>query len=236
MRILRTSLAALALALAVTPMAHGHGPGCFRGPCYYRGGWGYRPYYGYGFPLALGVGLGVGVGLAAAATPVYVAAPPVIVTAPPAVVYAPPAPSAAPLAAPPAVPAPANNQPPVLHAPAPVPPADPTPAVYNAAPNRLAGLDNAWSDLSSSDQRLRAAAIMTLARQKDRRAVRPLRQALREDRSPAVREAAARGLGLIGAPIALPALQEAAGADDDRDVRRSAAFSAEIIRANLGGR
>jgi hypothetical protein len=38
---------------------------------------------------------------------------------------------------------------------------------------------------------------------------------------------------LIGSPAALPALQNAAQADSDRDVRHSASFSAEIIRANL---
>jgi HEAT repeat protein len=49
-----------------------------------------------------------------------------------------------------------------------------------------------------------------------------------------VREAAARALGLIGAPTALSALQYAAQADDDRDVRHSASFAADVIRSNLG--
>jgi HEAT repeat protein len=75
---------------------------------------------------------------------------------------------------------------------------------------------------------------MRLGRSKDRRAVEPLKRALSDDRSPAVREAAARGLGLIGAPAALSALQNAAQGDDDRDVRRSASFAAEVIRANFG--
>jgi HEAT repeat protein len=48
-----------------------------------------------------------------------------------------------------------------------------------------------------------------------------------------VREAAARALGLIALPGSLEALQHAAQADEDRDVRRSAAFAADVIRANL---
>ena len=80
----------------------------------------------------------------------------------------------------------------------------------------------------------RADAAIRLGRNKDAQAVPHLTQTLRSDSSPAVREAAARGLGLIGAPASLSALQNAAQADDDRDVRRSASFAAEIIRANLG--
>ena len=90
--------------------------------------------------------------------------------------------------------------------------------------------------LNSPDERARADAAMQLGRMKSRRAVEPLTQTLGGDRSPAVREAAARGLGLIGAPAALTALQRAAQADDDRDVRHSASFAAEVIRSNLRGR
>jgi HEAT repeat protein len=50
------------------------------------------------------------------------------------------------------------------------------------------------------------------------------------DRSPVVRESAARALGLIGSAQALPALQRAAQADSDRDVRRSAQFAVEVIQ------
>jgi hypothetical protein len=38
---------------------------------------------------------------------------------------------------------------------------------------------------------------------------------------------------LIGSPSALKALQNAAQGDDDRDVRHSAQFAAESIRANM---
>jgi hypothetical protein len=51
-----------------------------------------------------------------------------------------------------------------------------------------------------------------------------------------VREAAARGLGLIGAASSLEALQRAALADDDREVRHSAGFAAEVITAHWPGR
>ena len=51
--------------------------------------------------------------------------------------------------------------------------------------------------------------------------------------APSVREAAARALGLIGDTATLPALQRAAQADDDHDVRHSAQFAAEVIRSNL---
>ena len=61
----------------------------------------------------------------------------------------------------------------------------------------------------------------------------PIARALREDGSPVVREAAARALGLIALPASLSALQNAAQADEDRDVRRSAAFAADVIRSNM---
>jgi HEAT repeat protein len=63
-------------------------------------------------------------------------------------------------------------------------------------------------------------------------AVEPLIRLLREDGDPAVRESAARGLGLIADPATLTALEQAAQSDGDRDVRHSAAFAAEVIRAH----
>jgi HEAT repeat protein len=64
----------------------------------------------------------------------------------------------------------------------------------------------------------------------DPRAIDPLAATLSGDRSPVVRESAARALGLIGSPGALPALQHAAQTDSDHDVRRSAQFAAEVIQ------
>jgi HEAT repeat protein len=94
-------------------------------------------------------------------------------------------------------------------------------------------VDAALQQLAGGDDRGRAEAALRLGRLRAGRAVDALTGALGQDRSPAVREAAARGLGLIAAPSSLPALQHAAQADDDRDVRHSADFAAEVIRANL---
>jgi hypothetical protein len=151
---------------------------------------------------------------------VYVAPPPVIVAPPPVVQAVPAAP----------VPVPAYSSPAANAGPEQLP-AAPVPIARGVPP--AAGA-SAWDDLNSTEERARADAIIQLGRRKDRRAVGPLTRALREDRSPTVREAAARGLGLIGAPASLNALQHAAQADDDRDVRRSASFAADVIRANLG--
>jgi HEAT repeat protein len=87
--------------------------------------------------------------------------------------------------------------------------------------------------LNGPEDRVRADAAVQLGRMKATRAVQPLTQMLNGNRSAAVREAAARALGLIEAPSSLPALQHAAQADDDRDVRHSAQFAAESIRSNM---
>src|SRR5205807_47634 len=102
-------------------------------------------------------------------------------------------------------------------------------APTTAEPPPAADVGPYLNDLGSGDERVRAGAVVQLGRLKAERAVEPLTHALAEDRSPAVREAAARGLGLIGSPASLTALQRAAQADDDRDVRHSASFAAEII-------
>lgn len=123
---------------------------------------------------------------------------------------------------------------PVYQAPAPV--AAPAPTIARAQRQDeppLAGIDQCLEQLRSQDERARSDAAIQLGRLKARRAVGPLTQALQTERNPAVRDAAARGLGLIGDPVALNALQRAAQADDDRDVRHSAAFAAEILRSNL---
>jgi len=73
--------------------------------------------------------------------------------------------------------------------------------------------------------------VMQLGRLRALAGIDPLAATLAGDRSPLVREAAARGLGLIGSPKALPALQHAAMADPDRDVRHSAQFAAEVVQS-----
>jgi hypothetical protein len=211
----KVSLAALVLgcaALGAAPARAGIAVGIgFGGPCYrpYWGGYGwYRP-YGFG---------------------VYVAPPPVVLA--PAPVYA-------------VAPAPTVVQPVYSAAPPPPPPATaaapPPTAVAASAPEpeltpppRLAGNAGAYlNDLSNPDERVRSEASLQLGRMKAAQAVEPLTRVLAHDRSPAVRDAAARALGLIGAPAALTALQHAAQADDDRDVRRSASFAADVIRGNM---
>jgi hypothetical protein len=87
--------------------------------------------------------------------------------------------------------------------------------------------------LTHPDEKVRSEAVMELGRMKAERAVDPLAATLAGDRSAVVRESAARALGLIASPKGLPALTRAAQADSDRDVRRSAQFSVEVIHSNL---
>ena len=134
--------------------------------------------------------------------------------------------------------------PPLVYAPTPVyvtQPAVAVPAVAPAVPAppsvvRAARPNVEAADLASLNDpaaKTRADGCIGLGRAKDARAVSALSRCLKEDGSPEVRDAAARALGLIGSPASLDALQRAAGGDADRDVRRSASFAAEIIRANM---
>jgi hypothetical protein len=86
--------------------------------------------------------------------------------------------------------------------------------------------------LKDANESIRIESVMQLGRMKADGAIDPIAATLAGDRSPAVREAAARALGLIGSPHALPALQHAAQADSDRDVRHSAQFAVDIVNAN----
>jgi hypothetical protein len=209
-------LPALVLACAAAGPVHAHGGvsiGIGLGfPGYYR------PYCGYGWyrPYGVGVYLAPPPVVVAAPAPVYAVAP-VATVVQPAYSAAPPPPPATTSAAPP---------PTAVAAAAPEPELTPLP--------RLAGNAGAYlRDLSNPDERVRAEASVQLGRMRVQQAVEPLTQLLGQDRSPTVRDAAARGLGLIGSPAALTALQRAAQADDDRDVRRSASFAADVIRGNL---
>jgi hypothetical protein len=151
--------------------------------------------------------------------PVYLAPPPLVVApaavvVQPAAVVAGPVPSAAVAAAP-------AGEPPTA-----------TPTVVQAAA-QASGQDASLAQLGSPDEQSRAQAAVQLGRLKVRHAVGPLTRLLQTDPSPAVREAAARGLGLIGEAYSLAALQQAAQADSDRDVRHSASFAADVIRSQL---
>ncbi len=93
-------------------------------------------------------------------------------------------------------------------------------------------VDKALQLLSSAREHDRMEAAIALGRNKVEKATDPLQNLLATDFNPRVREAAARALGLIGSPKSLKALQTAAQADDDSNVRHSAQFAAETIHAN----
>jgi hypothetical protein len=196
------------------------GPGYYR-PYGYRCGWGYGGYYR---PYGLGV----------------VVAPPLVVGAAPLVVQQP-----AVVQQPVIVQPTYSPPPPPSQAPAPLPMPTPTPtttADASATPNVMPAVaigngqmdfNTALQQLRSGDEQARAQAAVILGRMRAEQAVGPIVKALNSDSSPKVREAAARGLGLIGSPTALAALQYAAQSDDDSEVRHSASFAAETIRGNL---
>jgi hypothetical protein len=209
--------------------AHAHG----WGPCCH-----YRPYYGIGWGLGgFGLGLGLGYGLGYGAGyyrpyPVYVAAPPVVVQPAPVVVQQPAV--AQPAYTPPPAQAPAPLPPPAPASSAAAPSAsDVMPAVATGATNGQGDVDFYVQQLRRGDEQARADALIHLGKMRAERAVGPMVKALNSDASPKVRETAARGLGLIASPSSLSALQYAAQADDDREVRHSASFAAETIRGNL---
>jgi len=85
--------------------------------------------------------------------------------------------------------------------------------------------------LRDPDERVRADSVLQLGRLRAVSAVDPVAATLAGDRSPMVREAAARSLALMGSPKALPALQHAALSDSDRDVRHSAQFAVDVIQS-----
>lgn len=171
----------------------------------------YRPWYP-----------GYGCGYYRPYYPVYVAPPPVIVQ--PAPVYQQvPVVQQVPVAQP-TYSSPAPAQTPTL-----VPAPAPTVSTVSATTDR--DVDYYAQQLASADERIRTDSVAKLGKLRSPRAIDPLAATLSGDRSPAVREAAARALGLIGSPQALPALQYAAQSDSDRDVRRSAQFSVEVIQS-----
>ncbi len=118
----------------------------------------------------------------------------------------------------------------------PVQPLYPAPATSYAPPAPDGDVERYQQGLQHPDDRERAEAALQLGRLRAAGSVAPLSAALSNDRSPRVRDAAARALGLLGSPEALTALQRAAQADEDRDVRRSASYAAEVIRTNLSRR
>src|SRR5579885_2493513 len=94
-------------------------------------------------------------------------------------------------------------------APAPVTARSPVQDTNQAETERL------LQQLSAADERARADSAIQLGRLRSQAAIDPLTATLAGDRSPTVREAAARGLGLIGSSRTLAALQRAAQSDPD---------------------
>jgi hypothetical protein len=92
-------------------------------------------------------------------------------------------------------------------------------------------IDRFLQQLRDPDERVRSDSVLQLGRLKAISVVDPVAATLAGDRSPMVREAAARALGLMGSPKALPALLHAASTDPDHDVRHSAQFAVDIIQS-----
>jgi hypothetical protein len=122
--------------------------------------------------------------------------------------------------------------------PAPVPASTPPPPLAPVAATSLPVANSRGGEvernlqlLRDPEDRTRADAVIQLGRMKARTAIDPLAATLAGDRSPIVREAAARALGVIGSPQSLPALNQAAQADTDRNVRYSAQFAIDVIQA-----
>jgi hypothetical protein len=183
-------------------------------------------------PASAGWGIGIGIGFPVYAPyrpyyyPYYYP-PPVIVQPayPPPVVVQPTYPAPAVAAAPAPVPAP------VAAAPAPEVVQPPVPRTPPPS-DRQTDIDRRIQHLSNPDAKVRAQVAIDLGKMRAEKAVDALTTSLSGDDSPAVREASARALGLIGSPRALAALQRAAQADADRDVRNSARFAVDVIQTN----
>jgi hypothetical protein len=200
------------------------GPGCYRPYGCHRYGWG-----GYGWGGGWGYGgcyRPYGFGVVVAPPPVIVGAAPVVVQQP-AIVQQPVV--VQPAYTPSSAPAPL---------PMPTPSTTAAPSASEVMPATAVGNVNgeiyaALQQLRTGNEQARADAAVRLGRLRAEQAIGPIVKALNSDSSPMVREAAARGLGLIGSPTALSALQYAAQSDDDHEVRHSASFAAEAIRGNF---
>ncbi len=179
-----------------------------------------------------GLVIGVGVGLPICPRPYYYPAP-----------YYYPYPYAYPYYAAPVVVQPAPvvvTQPAAQPGPAPTPAVatQPAPAVtstYQTADWKKTGeMTQLLQLLNDPDEKTRSDAVIQLGRMKAEHAVDPLCATLAGDKSPLVRDSAAKALGLIGAPRSLTALLHAAQVDPDNNVRHSAQFAVEIIKLNSG--
>jgi HEAT repeat protein len=105
--------------------------------------------------------------------------------------------------------------------------------VTAAAYSRRPEIDENLQLLNAQNEKVRMDAVLNLGKMKAKNAVDPVAATMAGDKSPQVRDAAARALGLIGSPRALTALKYAAQADSDRDVRHSAQFAIEVIQSDM---
>jgi hypothetical protein len=169
----------------------------------------YRPWYGYGYGYPC-----------YRPYPVYVAPPPIYVAPAPVVQSVPVTLPAYPT---PVYPTAQANQ---------VVPAAQRVQTEPVPDTRQSEIARLVRDLGDPDESVRADSAIQLGRMKATRAIDPLAARLAGDKSPVVRDAAARALGLMGSSKSLPALTRAALDDNDRDVRRSAQFSKDVIQTN----
>ncbi|HEY0251157.1 MAG TPA: HEAT repeat domain-containing protein, partial [Kofleriaceae bacterium] len=94
-------------------------------------------------------------------------------------------------------------------------------------------VDDLTKQLASSNEKSRLSATITLARMGDKRALKPLVQAL-HDPSAEVRAIAAAGLGKLKHKASLPALKAAATDDTDETVRKKAREAAIAVAKENG--
>lgn len=106
-------------------------------------------------------------------------------------------------------------------------------ALGRATPAFADSVDDLTKQLSSSNEKSRLSATVSLARLGDKRALKPLVIAL-HDPAPEVRAIAAAGLGKLKHKAALPALKTAA-TDDTDDAVRKKAHDAAIAVAKANG-
>lgn len=93
--------------------------------------------------------------------------------------------------------------------------------VTTSQPAAADRIDDLTTNLSSSSEKTRLSAVLSLARLGDKRAMKPLVTAL-QDPNVQIRAVAAAALGKLGHKAALPALRSAATDDVDETVRKSA--------------
>lgn len=100
--------------------------------------------------------------------------------------------------------------------------------VTSSAPAFADRISDLSKMLSSSSEKTRMSAVLSLARLGDKRTLKPLVTAL-HDPNPQVRAIAATALGKLGHKAALPALKNAAQDDLDPIVRTKARHAAKLV-------